>query len=203
MEKILVIQSSPRQEQSTSRKVSQTFINELKNKNPKVEIKVRDLTSTPPPHLDITTINSFYTPVENRSPEAAKAVELSDTLTDELLASDTIVLVTPMWNFGLPSVVKAWIDHVSRAGKTFSYTPEGIVGLAKGKKVYVISSSGSVFSEGPYKSYDMLEPYLRTFFGFIGITDLTMIRAEGIRGPAEEELALVKTAKEIKTILSL
>lgn len=183
--------------------MAQNFINELKNTNPGAQVKIRDLITTAPPHLDNFTINSFYTPVENRTPEAAKAVELSDLLTDELLNADTIVLVTPMWNFGVPSVVKAWIDHVSRAGKTFSYTAEGIVGLAKGKKVFVITSSGSVFSEGQFKSYDMLEPYLRTFFGFIGITDVTMIRAEGIRGPAEEEAALLKTTAEIKALLSL
>jgi FMN-dependent NADH-azoreductase len=202
MKNVLIIQSSPRLEQSTTRKVAENFLKAIKENSPETKITIRDLAHNPVPHLTNEVITAFYTPEESRTKEANQAALLSDTLTQELLDADTIVLTAPMWNFGVPSVVKAWIEHISRAGKTFSYTANGIEGLAKGKKVYVITSSGSVFSEGPFKKYDMLEPYLRTFFGFIGITDVEMIRAEGVRGPADEERELLKTQKEINTIFS-
>jgi FMN-dependent NADH-azoreductase len=102
----------------------------------------------------------------------------------------------------VPSVVKAWIDHVSRAGKTFTFTADGPQGLAKGKKVFVVATSGSVFSKDPFQKYDMLGPYLRTFFGFIGINDLTIIRAEGIRDAVDEANAIAKTNDEITSIFS-
>jgi FMN-dependent NADH-azoreductase len=88
------------------------------------------------------------------------------------------------------------VDHVSRAGKTFSYGPQGLVGLAAGKKVFIITSSGSVFSEGPFASYDMLVPYLKTFLGFIGITDVTIIRAEGVNDPAAQASFFNKAEKK-------
>lgn len=203
MKNILIVQSSPRLKESTSRKVVQNFIEQIKSKHGEAKITTRDLALNPLPHLSYEAINGFAIPAEKRSTEEARVVELSDTLIQEVLDADTIILATPMWNFGVPSVVKAWIDHISRAGKTFAYGPNGITGLAGGKKVYVVTSSGSVFSEGPYKPMDMLGPYLRTFFGFIGITDVTFIRAEGIRGVSEEEAALIKTKAEIQTLLSL
>jgi FMN-dependent NADH-azoreductase len=202
MKNILLVQSSPRLEQSTSRKVAENFINIAKSKYPELSVTVRDLTKTPVPHVDNDLINSYFTAPADRSKEANEIIKFSDTLTDELLAADAIVLALPMWNFGVPSVVKAWIDHVSRAGRTFTFTDQGPLGLAKGKKVYVVVTSGSVFSKGPFQKFDMLEPYLRTFFGFIGIEDLTIIRAEGIRDAADEASAISKTNAEIASIFS-
>jgi FMN-dependent NADH-azoreductase len=202
MKKILVIESSPNGAYSVSRKVSETLINKLKlvNQN-NLEIKVRDLNESPVPHLSGQAIQAFFTPPENRTPDLNQAAELSDLLTDELLWADEIILSVPMWNFGVPSVVKAWIDHVSRAGKTFSFGPSGLVGLASGRKVYLIVASGSVFSEGPYALYDQLAPYLKTFFGFIGINDVHLIRAEGLNDSAHRELAIEKANAQIDTYL--
>lgn len=202
MKNILIIESSPRGELSVTRKITQQFVQKLKAKNPEANIVNRDLILTPVPHLQETTIQAFFTPVDLHSSDHKKAIEFSDVLTDELLAADTIVLAVPMWNFGIPSVMKAWIDHVSRAGKTFSFGPQGLVGLAAGKKVFIVTSSGSIFSEEPYSSYDMLVPYLKTFLGFIGITDVTLIRAEGVNDPVVQATSFDKAAKQIDQALA-
>ncbi len=199
MKKILVIESSPNGAFSMSKKVSENLVAKLTSKyQNQVTVRSRDLNVTPVPHLSGTTVQAFFTPAESRTPELSKAIELSDLLTDELLWADEIVLSVPMWNFGLPSVVKAWIDHVSRAGKTFSFGPNGVVGLAAGRRVHLVVASGSVFSEGPFAPYDQLAPYIRTFFGFIGITDVNVIRAEGVNDPANKEAALAKASAQIE-----
>lgn len=202
MKNILVIESSPRGDLSVTRKITAQFIEKLKAKNGAANFVVRDLTITPVPHLEEKTIQAFFTPAENRTAEQNQAIVFSDILTDELLAADTIVLAAPMWNFGIPSVLKAWVDHVSRAGKTFSFGPNGLVGLAAGKKVFIVTSSGSVFSEGPFASYDMLVPYLKTFLGFIGITDVTLIRAEGVNDPKAQATSIEKAEKQIDLALA-
>jgi len=100
-------------------------------------------------------------------------------LTDELLGSDLLVIATPTWNFSIPSSLKAWIDLVVRPGKTFSYTNDGVLGLAKGKKAILVLASGGVFTEGPWKSWDFVEPYLRKILSFIGIDTVQTVRPEG------------------------
>ena len=202
MKNILVIESSPNGDQSVTRKITKQFVQKLRAKYPEAKIVTRDLIQTPAPHLDGQTIQAFFTPPDQRSAELQKAILTSDELTDELLAADTIVLAAPMWNFSVPSVVKAWIDNISRAGKTFSYGPEGLKGLAGGRKVYVVTSSGSVFSEGPYVSYDLFVPYLKTFFGFIGITDVTLLRAEGVNDPAAQATSIQKVEAQIEQALA-
>ncbi len=108
-----------------------------------------------------------------------EALRLSDQLTEEVLSSDLLLIASPMWNFGLPSSLKAWVDHIVRPGKTFRYTGDGAEGLALRKKAILVLASGGVFSEGPWKSWDTAEPYLRLVLGFIGITDVQTVRAEG------------------------
>jgi FMN-dependent NADH-azoreductase len=104
-------------------------------------------------------------------------------LKGQLMMSDLLVIACPMWNFGIPSSLKAWIDYVVRAGKTFNYAGAGVEGLAKGKKAILVLASGGVFSEGPWKSWDYVEPYLRQILGFIGIEDVQTVRAEGMNIP--------------------
>ena len=135
-------------------------------------------------HLDHATVKAISTrdPVEAES--LKDALHLSDQLTEELLASDLLVIASPMWNFGIPSLLKAWIDHVVRAGKTFNYAGGGVEGLAKGKKAILVLASGGVFSDGPWKPWDTVEPYLRQILGFIGIDDVQTVRAEGMNMPA-------------------
>lgn len=111
------------------------------------------------------------------------AAGVSDQLTDELLESDLLVISTPMWNFGIPSALKAWIDLVVRPGRTFRYAGAGVDGLAKGKKAILVLASGGVFSDGPWRPFDFVEPYLRHILGFIGIADVQVVRAEGTNLP--------------------
>jgi FMN-dependent NADH-azoreductase len=199
MKKILVVEASPNGAQSVSRSVTEKLIAKIKSKNPDVEIKTRDLDKNPVPHLNGTTVAAFFTPAESRTPELEKAIQLSDVLTDELLWADEIILSLPMWNFGFPSVVKAWVDHISRAGKTFSFTDKGLVGLAAGRKVHLIVSSGSVFSSGAFAAYDQVVPYTRTFFGFIGITDVSVVRAEGTNDPSARDAVMDKVTAQINS----
>ena len=142
-------------------------------------------------------ISAFFTPAETHSPEQKAAIKLSDEKVEELLASDIVVISTPMWNFGVPSVLKAWFDHISRAGKTFKYTSEGLKGLLGGKKVFVVVSSGSVFSEGLYASMDQLSPWIRTTFNFLGVSDLEIIRVEGTNTSEAAATAIARAKARI------
>lgn len=202
MKNVLVIESSPNGENSTSKKGTQHLLSKLKTvNNNQLEIRVRDLNLNPVPHLNGQTVSAMFTPAENRTAEQTKAIELSDTLVQELLWANEIVIGLPMWNFGVPSVVKAWIDHVSRAGLTFRFGPNGLEGLAAGRKVYLVVSSGSVFSEGPFSSYDQVVPYIKTFFGFIGITDVEVVRVEGTNDPAARDLVFKKVDDTINSLV--
>ncbi len=177
MAKVLHVDSSASLKQSTSRQLTQQFLEQWRRQHPQDQIVKRDIVNPGLPHLDEATIGAFFTPPENRSPEQEKTIQLSETLVDELLDADVVVLSAPMYNFSIPSTLKAYIDHVVRAGKTFAYGANGPQGLAQDKKVYVILTSG-----GDYKGLpiDFQEPYLKHILGFIGITDVTFIQAAGL-----------------------
>jgi len=132
-----------------------------------------------------------------------RVLRLSDTLIDELLAADTIVIAAPMHNFGPPSTLKAWIDHVARAGRTFSYGPNGPQGLVKGKHAILVVASGGVYSAEPMKPFDFTEPYLHTVLGFIGITDVDVVRVAGVASSAiGPEKALASANSQSKQLLA-
>ena len=140
---ILHIDSSPLGERSVSRKLTAKALTELKAKHPECKIITRDLAADPLPHLNGVTIGAFYTPPDQRTNDLIEAAKLSDQAVDEVISADAIIIGSPMWNFGIPSSLKAWIDHIVRAGKTFTYGatgPESL--LPKGKKVIIISSRG-------------------------------------------------------------
>lgn len=178
---ILHIDSSPLGDRSVSRKLTAKILAELKAKHPDSKIITRDLGAAPLPHLDELTIGAFFTPSDQRNAALNRAIELSDQAVDELLAADIVVIGVPMWNFGIPSSLKAWIDHIVRAGRTFKFTPTGPVSLVpEGTKVIIVSARGLVYSEGPYKVMDYQETYLKAVLGFIGLTDVSFIRAEGV-----------------------
>ncbi|MBB5606913.1 MULTISPECIES: FMN-dependent NADH-azoreductase [unclassified Janthinobacterium] len=199
MSKVLYINSSARNNSSLSRQLSGEFVAKLAAQGSTVV--ERDLAVQQVPHLTEEVIGAFFTPAEQRGAEAAFAVKLSDTLVDELLAADVLVLAAPMYNFSVPSTLKAWIDHVVRVGRTFQYTATGPVGLVAGKKAYVFTSSGGIYSEGPAASYDYLSTYLRTALGFIGITDVSFIQTEGVsRGDEALANALAKTRASIAAL---
>ena len=138
MTNILHISSSIRSAGSISRELSDEFVSKMQAANGANKVVVRDLTANPVPHLTEQMMGAFFTPAENRSPEQASTVKLSDTLVDEVLAADVIVIAAPMYNFSVSSTLKAWIDHVARVGRTFHYTANGPEGLIKGKKVCIV-----------------------------------------------------------------
>jgi FMN-dependent NADH-azoreductase len=178
---ILHIDSSPLGDLSVSRKLTAKTMAELKKRYPDSTVIVRDLGTTPLPHLDSATLAAFMTPPDQRNAALAQAIKPSDQAVDELLAADILVIGAPMWNFGIPSMLKAWIDHIVRAGRTFRYTATGAEGLIPaGKKAIVVSARGSVYSEGPMRDFDYQESYLKTVLGFIGIRDVFFVRAEGV-----------------------
>ena len=201
MANILHIDSSLKTENSASRKVSWTIIQKLIEKNPGANVKVLDLNETPIPHLNANHLSAFATPPEKRTGDHLnlKATEMSDELIKNVLWADYIVMGIPMYNFGIPSTLKSFIDQIARAGITFSYSEKGPEGLVKGKKVFLAISSGGVYSaEGFMKSLDFTEPYLRAVLGFLGMTDVKTIRAEGLAIPGNFEKAMQKALDSIE-----
>jgi FMN-dependent NADH-azoreductase len=197
MKKILMIESSPRKEASFSRKLTQAIGDKLKEKYPGASINIRDLASHPSPHLEESHLAAYFAPPEKQSAADLLAIQHSQELITEILEADVIIIGTPVYNFSIPSVLKAWFDHLARAGKTFKYTANGPEGLVKGKKIYLAIASGAIFSEGEMKSYDFVEPYLRVVLGFLGMTDVTTIRVEGVAIPGLKETALERAVASI------
>ena len=197
MKKILNVISSARGAASNSTRLANTIIEKLTERYPGSSIKVRDLVEQHYPHLEESHLNAFYAPPENDSKEYQKAIHYSDEAISELQEADIIVIGVPIYNFNVPSAIKAWLDHLVRAGKTFSYGSGVPEGLLKNKKVYLAIASGGVYSDGPMKSYDFADPYLRFVLGFIGLTDVTTFRAEGFSVPELKETALQKGIESI------
>ena len=152
----------------------------------------RDLGTEPVPHLTEATVAGVRAEPATEAEHAPRA--LSDALIAELRAADTIVIGAPMYNFSIPTTLRAWFDHVLRAGETFSYTEAGPKGLLEGKRVIVVESRGGLYSEGPAQAIDFQEPYLRHLLGFIGLTDVTFVHAEKIGYGAEARDAAIAAA---------
>jgi FMN-dependent NADH-azoreductase len=189
---ILHVISSARGAASYSSRLSQGIIDKLLAAHPGSTVTVRDVAAQPFPHLEEAHLQAYFTPAESRSPEQQEAVRHSDEAIAEVLAADALVIGVPLYNFTVPSSLKSWLDHLTRAGITFRYTPTGPEGLITGKKVYVAIASGGVYSEGPMQPYDFAAPYLRWMLGFLGMTDVTVARAEGLKLPELEPTALQK-----------
>lgn len=200
MKKILVIHASPNGAGSTSRQVTQKVIDQLKAKHSQVEVIERDLDKNPPGHITGAHVGAYYTPAEQLTAEQKNLLQASDGYITDLLAADILVIGTPMWNFNVPSVLKAWIDHVVRVNKTFSFAGGSLQSLVQGKKCYLALSSGSVFSSGAFMSYNHQGPYLRSVLGFIGITDVTEIVAEGTNTADQQHLLSTKIAEQVAKI---
>jgi FMN-dependent NADH-azoreductase len=182
MSTLLKIDSSPRGEASVSRQLTNAFAKRWQDHHPGAPVIERDLYAGPAlPLVDSTWIGAAYTPAEARTPEQTAALAVSEKLIGELEAADEYVFGVPMYNFGVPAAFKAWIDQVARAGRTFSYTSGGIEGLLKGKKATVIISSGGVYQPNtPFALMDFVVPYLRSVLGFVGITNIEFIAADGL-----------------------
>ncbi len=200
MKQILVIESSPRGTESASRQLTRRLTERLRALYPEARLVERDLAKDPLPHLDHRTVKAIFTRDLSEAEALREALRLSDQVTEEVLASDLLVIASPMWNFGLPSSLKAWIDHIVRPGKTFRYTAGGAEGLAREKKAILVLASGGVFTEGPWKAWDTEEPYLRLILSFIGITDVQTVRAQGMNIPALSGRAIPDGEKTIESL---
>ena len=177
MSNVLIIESSARQQGSFSRQLTQQFISQWQAAHPTDQVTVRDLALHPVPHLDANLLGGWMKPEAQRSADEHASLKRSDELTDELLAADVLVLAAPMYNFAIPSTLKAGLDHVLRAGVTFKYTETGPQGLLTGKKAYVLTARGGLYAGS---TSDHQEPYLRQVMAFVGIHDVTFIHAEGM-----------------------
>jgi FMN-dependent NADH-azoreductase len=193
MKSVLVINSSAAREGSVSRTLVEDAVATLLEVNPFAKVVRRDLGSDPVPHLTVDTLNGVRGTPATKAEQGARA--LSDELIAELRAADTLVIGAPMYNFGVATGLRSWFDYVLRAGETFSYSSAGPKGLLEGKRVIVVESRGGLYSEGPASAVDFQEPYLRHLLGFIGLTDVTFVRAEKIGFGAEARAASVRQAK--------
>lgn len=177
MAKVLVIESSARQQGSISRTLTAQFLARWQAAHPADVIRVRDLAAEPVPHLDDVLLSAWMTPAEQHGAAQQAALARSDALTAELLEADVLVLAAPMYNFAIPSTLKAWLDHVLRAGVTFKYGENGPQGLLRNKRAFVLTARGGLYAGS---SLDHQEPYLRQALGFIGIEAVQFIHAEGL-----------------------
>jgi FMN-dependent NADH-azoreductase len=199
MSKVLLVTSSLFGDQSKSTQFAGEFVQAWRGTHPGTAVVERTLTAESIPHLSLGALSALMTPAEQRTPEQRANVEFADRLIEELEAADTIVLAVPMYNFAIPSTLKAWIDHVARAGRTFRYTATGPEGLLKGKKVFVITARGGVYTgDSPAKGFDFQEPYLRGILGFLGLTDVTFVHVEGLKvSPEAAEQGVARARQRI------
>ena len=192
---ILQVNASARREGANSTRVADAIVARLQAANPGARLTLRDLAATPHPLLDEAALGALFTPADQRSPAQAARVALDDTLIAEVQAHDAIVLGVPMYNFGTPVQLKSWIDAIARAGATFRYTANGPEGLIKGKKVYVALARGGLYRG---TANDAQVPYLKTVLGFLGMTDIHFIYAEGLNlGQERRQAAITEAAAEI------
>jgi FMN-dependent NADH-azoreductase len=203
MSTLLYINSSIRKQGSVSRMISREFVDKWKAAHPQGVVIERDLGTDPAPHLTEQVMGAVFTPEAQRSPAQAHDLLAADAMIAELMSADVIVIGAPMYNFSVSSSLKAWIDYIARAGVTFSYNENGPVGLAVGKKVYVFTARGGVYSKGPASAMDFHETYLRAVLGFIGLTDVTFIHSEGLAmGDAAVESALAGSRSAIEQLMA-
>jgi FMN-dependent NADH-azoreductase len=175
--KILHIQSSVFNDSGQSSRLANEFTAELRAQHPGAHVVRRDLAANPVPHLDGARVAAFFAKPLERTAEQQAVVDYSDILIRELRDADVLVLGLPMYNFGVPSQLKAWFDHIARAGETFKYTETGSVGLLSGKRAYVFAARGGVYAG---TANDWQTQFVRFFLGFIGISDVEFIYAEGL-----------------------
>lgn len=200
MAHLLHIDSSPRGDRSISRSLTQQFVSEWQSKHSGDTVTYRDLGHNPPPFVTENHIAASFSDPSSHTPEQAEAIRPSNELVDEFLAADYYVIGVPMYNFGVPAVFKAYIDQIVRVGRTFTVDEQGYKGLVHGKKLLAIVSQGGSYPEGsPAQAYDMQVPYLKLIFGFMGITDVSIVAADNLMGDdatRDQSLANAKTAMQ-------
>ncbi|NKF22304.1 FMN-dependent NADH-azoreductase [Solimonas marina] len=195
MTTLLQIKSSVFSDYGNSTAMANEFVTRWKAAHPDGKVVVRDVGAEPLPHLSADRVKSFFTPPEARTPDQQAHADASQELIDELKAADVIVLGVPMYNFGIPSTLKAYFDHIARAGITFRYTANGPEGLVSGKKAYVFAARGGLYKGTPA---DTQTPYVISFLNFIGITDIDFVYAEGLNlGDEQKKTALAAATDAI------
>jgi FMN-dependent NADH-azoreductase len=197
---ILQINASARREGANSTQLANTVVQRLKASNPGATHTLRDLAVTPHPMLDEAALGALFTTADQRSPEQAARVALDDLLIAELQAHDTLVLGVPMYNFGVPVQLKAWIDAIARVGVTFQYTANGPEGQLTGKTVYVALARGGLYRDTPN---DSQVPYLKAVLGFLGLKDVRFIYAEGLAmGPEAVSKGFAQAEADLNAALA-
>lgn len=198
MTHVLKINSSLYSGDGQSSRLADQFIGALAERTPGVRVVERDLVREPVPHLDAARFQAFLTRPEERTAEQQAVAGYSDALIEELRAADVVVLGLPMYNFGIASQLKAWFDHVARAGVTFRYTDQGPVGLLRGKKAYVFATRGGAYAGTPG---DTQTAYVRQFLAFLGITEVEFVYAEGLAiGPDRREASLAQARATLRNL---
>ena len=199
MTNVLIVTSSALGANSASTRIADEYESILRSAHPDANIVRRDIGADTIPHLTAETVGAIRGVFETDAQQQTAA--LSDQLIGELQAADLIVIASPMYNFGISSTLKAWFDHVLRAGITFRYTESGPEGLLKGKKAVVIESRGGFYSEGPAAALNSQEPHLRTMLGFVGIDDVSFVLAEKLAfGPEAVEQSINGAVAELRSL---
>lgn len=205
MTKILHVDSSSLGAASVTRELSASIVKALRDAEPGATVTYRDLVADPLDHLtgDVIQVVKFRN-LDGMTERQRTELELAEALVDEFLAADIVVIGAPMYNFTIPTQLKAWIDRLAQAGKTFRYTETGPIGLAGGKRVIVASGRGGAYSVNPaLAALDHQEAYLRTIFGFFGITNVEFVRAEGLSmGPEAKEKAMESAGRQIAELFA-
>lgn len=193
MRTILQLNNSLFSDDGQSSRLADEFVERLRASEPDTRVIRRDLADHPVPHLDQATFIAGLTAADERTPEQARAAASADTLVEELLTADTLVIGVPVYNFLIPSTLKAWFDHVARAGTTFRYTENGPEGLIDGSRAYLFVTSGGQYAD---TDIDFAAQYVRHMLGFLGIDDVTVTRAEGLAMGEEAGRQALDTARE-------
>ncbi|MCP5161495.1 MAG: NAD(P)H-dependent oxidoreductase [Hahellaceae bacterium] len=179
--------------QGASHQLSKELVQQLLKQSPASKVIYRDFAEQSVPHLDGHWLTAISTAAHERSTEQAEKAAYSDQLIKELQTADTLVIGLPMYNFGVPSMLKAWFDHVARAGTTFKYTETGPVGLLTNKKVYLVATRGGIHKD---QASDIQIPFVKTFLNFIGLSDVEVIYAEGLNLSGDHRAQAFHTARE-------
>jgi FMN-dependent NADH-azoreductase len=199
MKTILQLNSSILSDNGQSSRLANEFVNALRREAPDAKLILRDLASNPVPHLDADRFGAFIAKPEARTLKQDAFVAYSDGLIAELKQADVIVLGLPMYNFGVPSTLKAYFDHIARAGVTFRYTATGPVGMLTGKKAYVLATRGGLYAGS---KLDTQTGYVRDFLAFLGITDVEFVYAEGLAiSEASKTASLAKARESIEQLV--
>jgi FMN-dependent NADH-azoreductase len=199
MSTLLYVRTSLYGAQGASSQLAERFVAQWRQHNPGGHVITRDLAADPAPHLTAERFQAFNTRPEDRTPEQQAVVEYSDALIDELRAADTIVLAVPMYNFGVPSTLRTYFDHVARAGVTFRYTSTGPEGLLAGRRAYVFVTRGGVYGG----EHDTQAPYLRQFLRFIGI-ESEFVFAQGLAmGDESRQKSLAHAHEQISGLIAV